>query len=54
MRIYCYKCHSLLQHCRRLTNPSNPIEDIDEDVYECPRCKYEIVVWRKKENGIES
>lgn len=48
MKIYCYKCHSILQHCRKMVNPSNPNEGIAEDVYECPICKYEIVVWRKE------
>ena len=45
MRIYCYKCHSILQYCREMANPSNPNnEGIKENVYECPRCKYEIVI----------
>jgi len=47
MRMYCYKCHSILQHCRVMVNPSNPNEGVSEDGSESPRCKYEIVVWRK-------
>lgn len=31
-----------------MVNPSNPIEGVTENVYECPICKYEIVVWSKK------
>ena len=49
MMIYCYKCHSILQHCRMMVNPSNPIKGIKEDVYECPRCKYEIVIQTTEE-----
>ncbi len=50
MKIYCYKCHSILQHSRKLMNPSNPIKDVNEDVYECPMCKYEIVIWNKADS----
>jgi len=48
IRMYCYKCRSLLQYCRRMVNPSIPNEYVTEDVYECPICKHEIVVWEKK------
>jgi len=30
-----------------MVNPSNPNEGISENVYECPECKYKIVIWRK-------
>ena len=43
MALYCEKCHCILIN----------IEDRDvgianETIFECPKCKYKIVKWRKK------
>ena len=42
MMIYCFKCHTILQRTGQ-----NKVEHGRESFYECPRCKYTIVVWVK-------
>lgn len=40
---YCDKCHHILQFVEKRDK-----EIAMERVYECPKCKYKIVIWSKK------
>ena len=44
MRLYCNKCHCILQ-----VDEFKCLEAYTEQILQCPECKYKVVVWRKKD-----